>query len=215
MTEPPRFSASDVRAQLSGTEVAAAQQYAEPLAEFLNLLARWNRVYNLTGFRSRAELLERVLSECLLLGRWLQGTEVADVGSGAGLPGVPLAITQPQRRFTLIESRAKRVHFLRHVAGALGLDNVTVEHSRAEDLPEHAGFATVLARAVAAPREFMKIARCLTRPGSRIVLATSPEKGALFRKELERAPDCFSLKDIVPAGAGGRFGVVVVLERVA
>jgi len=215
VTDAPHFGAQDVRAELAGTDVAAALPFAQPLAEFLNLLARWNRVYNLTGFRTPAELLERVLHECLLLGRWLQGTAIADVGSGAGLPGVPLAISEPERRFTLIEPRAKRVHFLRHVVGSLRLDNVSVEHSRAEDLPAHAGFDTVLARAVAAPPEFMKIGRCLTRPGSRIVLATSPEKGAMFREELERSPEHFSLRGIEPAGDGGKFGVVVVLERVA
>jgi 16S rRNA (guanine527-N7)-methyltransferase len=213
VTEQARFSAEDVRAHLSGTAAEAAQACAESLAKFLNLLAQWNRVYNLTGFRKPQDLLERVLSECLLLGDWLQGRSIADVGSGAGLPGLPLAISHPQRRFTLIESRAKRVHFLRHVVGSLGLANVSVEHCRAEDLPAQSGFDTLLARAVAAPPEFMTIARCLTRPGSRIVLATSPEKGELFRAELKDAPEPFRLHDIVPAGDGGKFGVVVVLER--
>ena len=166
----PRFDAADVRARLSGTSSEAARVFAEPLAAFLTLLAKWNRVHNLT------------------------------VGTGAGLPGLPLAITEPDRHFTLIESRAKRVHFLRHVVGELGLDNVSIEHSRAEDLPAGACFATVLARAVAAPPELFGIARLLTRPGSRVVLLTSPETGEVYRN----TPEDFEMREIVPAGADGR-----------
>ncbi|MGD8808669.1 MAG: 16S rRNA (guanine(527)-N(7))-methyltransferase RsmG [Gammaproteobacteria bacterium] len=206
-----RFSAADVRGRLAGTQSETAQTFAEPLARFLNLLAKWNRVYNLTGFRDPQSLLDRVLLECLLLADYLCGQTIADVGSGAGLPGLPLAITLPERHFTLIESRAKRVHFLRHVVGDLGLKNVRIEHCRAEDLRAAQSFDTVLGRAVAAPQEFIKIARHLTRPGSRVVLLTSPDKGAAYRN----TPDDFILSQIVPAGADGRFGVVVVLNRVA
>ncbi len=208
---PPRFDAAEVRARLSGTPSESAQAFAEPLAAFLTLLAKWNRVYNLTGFRDAAQLLDRVLLECLSISPWLEGQAIADVGTGAGLPGLPLAITEPERHFTLIESRAKRVHFLRHVVGELALENVTIEHSRAEDLPAGTGFATVLARAVAAPQELIIIARHLTRPGSRIVLLTSPETGAAYRN----TPEDFALRQIVPAGADGEYGVIVLLERTA
>jgi 16S rRNA (guanine527-N7)-methyltransferase len=207
----PRFSAAEVRARLTGTSCAAAEVHAEPLAEFLSLLAKWNRVYNLTGFRRARALLDRVLLECLTLSPWLEGREIADVGSGAGLPGLPLAITRPQLQFTLIESRAKRVRFLRHVVGELALTNVAIEHCRAEDLPADLSFDTVLARAVAAPQEFIKIARHLTRPGSLVVLPTSAQKGEAYR----HVPDDFDLSQIAPAGADGEFGVVVLLRRVA
>lgn len=203
------FEAADVRARLRDTACESAQAFAEPLARFLSLLAKWNRVYNLTGFKDPAQLLDRVLLECLSLAVWLQGETIADVGTGAGLPGLPLAITEPQRHFTLIESRAKRVHFLRHVVGELALRNVTIEHSRAEDLPAGASFATVLARAVAAPPELIKIARLLTQPGSRLVLLTSPEVGAAYKN----VSGDFEFRQMVPAGAGGEYGVVVLLER--
>jgi 16S rRNA (guanine527-N7)-methyltransferase len=206
-----RFDAEDVRTTLAGSPGEFAVPFAEPLARFLSLLARWNRVYNLTGFRDPQQLLDRVLLECLILSEHLEGEVIADVGSGAGLPGLPLAISLPKLQFTLIEARAKRVHFLRHVVGELGLANVTIEHCRAQDLRVDRSFDTVLGRAVAAPQEFIKIARHLSRPGSRIVLLTSPEKGAVYRD----TPDDFTLSQIVPAGPGGSFGVVVVLHRVA
>ena len=207
--EAPRFGAEEVAGTLAGTPGEFAQSFAQPLARFLTLLAKWNRVYNLTGFRDPRELLDRVLLECLILADYLAGTSIVDVGSGAGLPGLPLAISLPQLQFTLVEPRAKRVHFLRHVVGDLGLANVKIEHCRAQDLRADLSFDTVLARAVAAPHEFINIARHLSRPGSRIVLLTSPEKGAVYRD----TPDDFTVSQIDPAGPDGRFGVGVVLQR--
>ena len=98
----------------------AAEQSAA-LAAFVELLLKWNKVYNLTGVRGADEVVDRHLVESFALRPLLKGTHVADVGSGGGLPGVPLAIVEPERRFTLIESRAKRVRFLRHVVAELEL----------------------------------------------------------------------------------------------
>jgi 16S rRNA (guanine527-N7)-methyltransferase len=111
----------------------------------------------------------------------LRGERVADVGSGAGLPGMPLAIVEPARAFTLIESRAKRVRFLRHVALELALGNVTVAHGRAELLRPDRPFDTVLARAVAPPAELLTICRPLTAPGSVLVLLTAAHLRETFR----------------------------------
>lgn len=209
--KPSRFDAEQVRAKLADTDCESALAFAEPLSEFLNLLAKWNQVYNLTGFKDAQRLLDRNLLECLSIRDWLAGAELADVGTGAGLPGLPLAITEPQRRFTLIESRAKRVRFLRHVVGELGLDNVIVQHSRAEHLPKGACFDTVLARAVAAPQQLITIVRGLMRAGSRLILLTSPETGEAYRN----TPEDFALRQIAPAGERGRYGVIVHLERTA
>ena len=109
------------RLRAAGFELAPAPCAA--LTAYLELLAQWNRVFNLTGIRSREALVQRHVVESLTLGPLLRGGRVADVGTGAGLPGIPLAITAPEREFTLIESRAKRVRFLRHVVSMLGLDN--------------------------------------------------------------------------------------------
>lgn len=155
----------------SGIELAEAEGTA--LARYLQLLARWNRVHNLTGLRDVEQMIGRHLLESLAL-RWLlRGGLVADVGSGGGLPGIPLAVVEPRRQFTLIESRAKRVHFLRHAIGVLGLRNVTVAHARAEELTVAAPFDTVLARAVVGPVRLVEITRHLTRPGSILLLLTA------------------------------------------
>lgn len=166
------------RLERAGIRLPDAQSAA--LARFLDLLMRWNRVYNLTGIRDLAELVDRHLIESLALRPLLQGDRVADVGTGAGLPGVPLAITERARSFTLIESRAKRVRFLRHVIGELDLANTQVAHGRAEHLRPDRPFDTVLARAVAPPAELLAICRNLTAPGSILLLLTATHLQAAF-----------------------------------
>lgn len=206
----PVFTAADVRRRLERTKIALeASQYMQ-LAQFLSLLAKWNRVYNLTGFRRPEDLLERNLVECLQLREPLRGMRIADVGTGAGLPGVPLAIAEPSRGFTLIESRAKRVRFLRHVIGELGLANAELAHGRAEDLTVEQPFDTVLARAVAAPLELLAIARHLTAQGSILLLLTSAEIGAAYQG---LAAD-FQLRSIEALRPEVGHGAIVCIERV-
>jgi len=137
------------------------------------------------------------------------GSQVADVGSGGGLPGLPLAIAEPQRRFTLIESRAKRVRFLRHVVGELELANTVVAHSRAEDLHVERPFDTVLARAVAPPAELLTICRHLTAPGSILLLLTAGHLQDAFRG---LAPD-FLVRPVRKDGPRLRSSIVL-LERI-
>ncbi len=174
----PAFAQVGRRLERAGLTLADAD--VAVLTKFLELLQRWNRVYNLTGIRDTAQLVDRHLVESLALRPLLKGTRIADVGSGAGLPGLPLAIVEPARAFTLIESRAKRVRFLRHVVGELELGNVVVAHSRAEHLrPDHP-FDTVLARAVAPPAELLEVCRPLTAAGSVLVLLTSTHRQQAF-----------------------------------
>ena len=162
----------------------------------------------MTGVRGADEIVDRHLVESLALRAHLKGARVADVGSGGGLPGLPLAIAEPQRAFTLIESRAKRVRFLRHVVGELTLTNTEVAHTRAEDLHVERPFDTVLARAVAPPAELLAVCRHLTAPGSVLLLLTASHLRDEFRG---LAPD-FRVRPV--AGDGPRLrSSIVLLER--
>jgi 16S rRNA (guanine527-N7)-methyltransferase len=208
----PSTPPSEVARKLerAGLPLPAADNAA--LAQFLDLLLRWNRVYNLTGIRDVAEAIDRHLVESLALRSLLKGERIADVGTGGGLPGVPLAITERGRSFTLIESRAKRVRFLRHVIGELGLANTSVAHGRAEHLRPERPFDTVLARAVAPPAELLEICRNLTAPGSILLLLTSTHLHTAFEG---LAPD-FVLRDVAPdrsARAPKLRSSIVLLER--
>jgi 16S rRNA (guanine527-N7)-methyltransferase len=204
---------TEVAAGLAAAGLALSAGEVEALTRFLALLARWNRVYNLTGIRDPVELVERHLVESLALRPYLRGQRIADVGSGAGLPGLPLAIVERGRDFTLIESRAKRVRFLRHVVGELKLANTAVAHTRAEHLRPDRPFDTVLARAVAPPAELLAICRPLTAPGSRLLLLTATHLQEAFRG-LE--PDWELRSDDAPAAGSGQQALrssIVLLER--
>ncbi len=201
-------SSAEIRRRLGALEFDVTAEQGDSLAGFVALLLKWNKVYNLTGVRGADEIVDRHFVESFALRKLLRGANVADVGSGGGLPGVPLAIAEPERRFTLIESRAKRVRFLRHVVSELGLTNTDVAHGRAEDLRVEQPFATVLARAVAPPAELLSICRNLTAPGSVLVLLTAAHLKDAFRGQ---APDFVML----PTAADGPKlrSSIVLLER--
>jgi 16S rRNA (guanine527-N7)-methyltransferase len=205
----PSSSTAEVARRLERAGIRLPEPENAALARFVDLLMRWNRVHNLTGLRSLADIVDRHLVESLALRPLLRGERVADVGTGAGLPGIPLAVTEPQRAFTLIESRAKRVHFLHHVTSELGLANVAVAHGRAEHLRPERPFATVLARAVAPPAELLEICRSLTAPGSILLLLTAAHLESEFRG---LAPDF--LPRALERGAAPKLkSSIVVLER--
>lgn len=202
---------AEVRSGLEAGGWRLATYQIDRLTRYLNLLERWNRVQNLTGIKLPGELIDRHLRESLALGPLLNGARIADIGTGAGLPGVPLAICYPERTFTLVESRRKRVSFLRHVAAELDLGNTEIAHSRAEDLPTQAPFATVLARAVAPPAELLAITRPLTAAGSILLVLTSAERGRGFAgladDFVERSPGDLKTAPLQSS--------IVMLERVA
>ena len=204
------LAASDVARRLRAAGVELPQPQSEALSRFLDLLIRWNRVYNLTGIHDAHELVDRHLIESLALRPLLTGERIADVGTGAGLPGLPLAITEPERAFTLIESRAKRVRFLRQVIVELGLRNAVVAHGRAEHLRPERPFATVLARAVAPPAELLEICRNLTAPGSILLLLTAAHLQTQFAG---LAPDFVQRAVDLPSGAPRLKSSIVLLER--
>ncbi|HUQ53028.1 MAG TPA: 16S rRNA (guanine(527)-N(7))-methyltransferase RsmG [Gammaproteobacteria bacterium] len=209
---PPADSAvssTELRRRLGALGFAMTAAQGAALAAFVELLLKWNKVYNLTGVRGADEVVDRHLVESFALRALLKGTNVADVGSGGGLPGVPLAIVEPERQFTLIESRAKRVHFLRHVVAELKLANTDVAHGRAEDLPVSRPFDTVLARAVAPPAELLTICRHLTASGSILLLLTATHLQDAFRG---LAPD-FLAQPVAKDGPKLRSSIVL-LERI-
>lgn len=134
-------------AQLS---IALDPAAAEKLLKLLDLLAEWNAKVNLTAIRDRGEMITKHLLDSLSVNAWVQGPVVIDVGTGAGFPGLPLAVLNPTLRFVLIDSTAKKLAFVRHAAEALGLSNVDVVHARAERYEPTQRAATVLTRAFGA-----------------------------------------------------------------
>ncbi len=113
------------------------------------MLDKWNKAYNLTSVRDPNEMLIRHILDSIVVAPYLQGTRFIDVGTGPGLPGIPLAIVLPQAHFTLLDSLGKRVRFLRQVQHELKLDNIAPVQSRVEDFPAEPPFDGVISRAFA------------------------------------------------------------------
>jgi 16S rRNA (guanine527-N7)-methyltransferase len=124
----------------------------------LDELQRWNRKFNLTAVRDRAAMRTAHIEDSLSSRSLLRGDRILDVGTGAGFPGLPLAIVEPQRQFVLLDSNNKKIRFVEHAAGLLGLDNVTAVWSRTEDYAPGERFDTVIARAVATLARLIDIA---------------------------------------------------------
>lgn len=147
--------------------VSLSEANSQRLVRLLEELERWNRTYNLTAIRNREDMLTHHLLDSLSVHRDLRGTSVADVGTGAGFPGLPLAIVNPDRRFTLIDSAGKKVRFVNHAARELGLGNVEGVHGRVESVTRM--FDTVVARAFAPLPELVAEVAHLCGPETRVL----------------------------------------------
>ncbi|MCU7935987.1 MAG: 16S rRNA (guanine(527)-N(7))-methyltransferase RsmG [Candidatus Thiodiazotropha sp. (ex Dulcina madagascariensis)] len=117
------------------------------LLRFLALLVKWNKAYNLTAVRNPLEMVGRHLLDSLVLLPHLTTSSCLDMGTGPGLPGIPLAIMQPQTRFVLLDSNSKKIRFVRQAVLELGLENVEPVHARVERYRPDAPFQTLIARA--------------------------------------------------------------------
>jgi 16S rRNA (guanine527-N7)-methyltransferase len=157
---------------LDGARALALELDDEQLAKLvahLDLLDDWNARMNLTAIRDRPSQLTKHLLDSFTVLPYLVGQRIADVGSGAGFPGIPLAIVEPARQFALIESTGKKCRFLEHVRDTLGLANVEVVQSRAENYRPEVRFDTVLARAVGPVADLVKVAGALVVGGGRLL----------------------------------------------
>jgi 16S rRNA (guanine527-N7)-methyltransferase len=165
-----------------GVAVTAAD--AARLFTLIAELARWNRSYNLTSIRTPAAMLTHHVLDSLAVSPDLAGTRIADAGTGAGFPGLPLAVCNPARHFTLIDATAKKIRFVAHAVERLALNNVTPLHARAEALKVGQPFDTVVARAFAPlPRLLAQVAG-LCGAGSRVLAM----KGKWPQTELAALP---------------------------
>lgn len=156
----------------------------EKLSVFIGLLVKWNTAYNLTAVREPAEMVSKHLLDSLSVLPFLKGDWVVDVGTGAGLPGIPLALACPEKHFVLLDSNGKKIRFVIHAAAALGLKNMEVVQARAEDYRPAEPFATVISRAFAATDDFLALTSHLGASGGRWLAM----KGVLPDAELRGLP---------------------------
>jgi 16S rRNA (guanine527-N7)-methyltransferase len=172
--------------------LTASLEVQARLLDYVRLLRKWNGVYNLTAVRDPAEMVTRHLLDSLAVLPHVQGPRILDVGSGAGLPGIPLALMAPAWQFTLLDSNSKKTRFIRQAISELGLENAEAVHDRIEAFQPTAGFDTVVSRAFATIADFVHQAgHCCTPDG--VILAM---KGQLPEAELADVPEGYSVAGV-------------------
>jgi len=171
-------------------ELSAGQQ--SRLVDYIELLAHWNRAFNLTAITDPVEMVHRHLIDSLAILPWVEGSLVADAGTGAGLPGVPLAIARPDTEFVLVDSNGKKIRFLRQVRRELGLTNIEPVQMRLEDWRPERLPAQVVARALAPlPRLVEQTGFLLS--GGAVLLAM---KGRLAKEECEPLAGAYNIQPV-------------------
>ena len=184
---------------------------ADKLAILLDELERWNRKVNLTAVRNRDEMITAHLLDSLVAAPLLKGERILDVGTGPGFPGLPLAIVQPERQFTLLDSNNKKIMFVQHAALLLGLTNVSAVKARGEDYAPGHGFDTVIARALASLPKLVDIAgHHVGEDGVFVAL-----KGRYPATELEQlaAPWSYAVSELIVPGLEKGSRHAVLLKR--
>lgn len=181
------------------------------LLTYLAELVRWNKAYNLTAVRDPQEMVIRHLLDSLAVQPYISGPRIIDVGTGAGLPGIPLALADPEQFFVLLDSNGKKVRFLQHVVGELGLANVTPVQSRVDEYSEDNWFDTVVCRAFTSLAEFVTNSGHLVAANGQLVAM----KGKLPDDEIAALPDPWQVTRAEPLAVPGLEGErhVIVLRR--
>ena len=164
--------------------VALTEHDAARLRQLLEELVRWNQKFNLTGLTDLESMVSHHLLDSLAVHRYLHGAAIADVGTGAGFPGLPLALVNPERRFTLIDSNGKKIRFVSHAVRTLGLMNVEPLQARVETLRPERPFDTVVARAFAALPQMLEAVAPICGRETRVLAM----KGKWPQAELDALP---------------------------
>ena len=175
------------------------QKLIAGLTHYLSELTKWNKAYNLTAVRDPRDMVVRHIFDSLSAAPWLRGTRIIDVGTGAGLPGIPLALCYPDRQFTLLDSNGKKVRFVQHVAGELGLTNVLPVQNRAESYEPEQPFDTVISRAFTALADFVSSSgRLIQSQGCLLAM-----KGKRPEAELQNLPTGWNATSVASINVPG------------
>lgn len=177
---------------LEALGLSVDKQRQESLLAFVDLLQHWNRTYNLTAVRSADEMVPKHILDSLSVLGWVPAGRLLDAGSGAGLPGIPLAIVEPALEVTTLDSAGKKVRFMSHAKRSLGLDNVHPVQARLESFEPGVKPDTVISRAFASLDAFAAAARHLVSEDT-LLLAM---KGRYPGEEIEALPEWIDVRSV-------------------
>jgi len=207
---------SQLRTQLdeliAQTDLVVSEHQRDQLVGYVEMLNKWNKAYNLTSVRDPREMLVKHIMDSIIVSTHLHGERFIDVGTGPGLPGIPLSIMNPDKSFVLLDSLGKRIRFIKQVLHELKIENVIPLQSRVEEYQPEEKFDGVLSRAFASMTDMVEWCHHLPKNGSGHFLAL---KGQLPQGEIEQLPEWCSVTDVkalnVPQLEGERH--LVILSR--
>lgn len=178
---------------ISQTDLEVSDKQRGQLVGYVELLNKWNKAYNLTSVRDPMDMMVKHILDSIIVSTHLQGKRFIDVGTGPGLPGIPLSIMNPDCEFFLLDSLGKRIRFIKQVVHELSIDNVTPVQSRVEEFQPEEKFDAVLSRAFASMTDMVEWCHHLPKEQSGVFLAL---KGQHPRDEMDQLPDWCSVTDI-------------------
>ena len=178
---------------ISQTDLEVSDKQRGQLVGYVELLNKWNKAYNLTSVRDPMDMMVKHILDSIIVSTHLQGKRFIDVGTGPGLPGIPLSIMNPDCEFFLLDSLGKRIRFIKQVVHELGIDNVTPVQSRVEEFQPEEKFDAVLSRAFASMTDMVEWCHHLPKEQSGVFLAL---KGQHPRDEMDQLPNWCSVTDI-------------------
>lgn len=197
---------------IAQTDLQVTDRQLEQLVGYVALLHKWNKAYNLTSVRDPDEMLVKHILDSIVVGTHLVGERFIDVGTGPGLPGIPLAIMHPEKDFTLLDSLGKRIRFIRQVIHELAITNVTPIQSRVEEFQPEQGFDAVLSRAFASMTDM--VSWCHHLPAEHGCFMAL--KGQFNQQEVTELPDWCSVTEVkslqVPELEGERHLVILTAK---
>ena len=161
----PRQCETILAKGLAELNITCSEQQKELLLTYVALLVKWNKAFNLTAIRDPKQMIIRHLLDSLSVSAYLEGDNIVDVGTGPGIPGIPLAIIFPKRRFTLIDSNGKKVRFMEQAKQSLKLDNIFPLQQRVESFKPEAEFDSVISRAFTSLEQMVEMTSSLVKDG--------------------------------------------------
>ena len=197
---------------LDQAQIDLSEEQIERQLALVRLLDKWNKAYNLTSVRNPKDMLPRHIMDSLAVRKYLHGQRFIDVGTGPGLPGLPLAIAEPDKEFVLLDSLGKRIRFIRQVCHELKLTNVTAVQARVEDYQDEKQFDGVISRAFASLNDMLSWCEHLPAENGRFYAL----KGLYPQDELEQLPEQYKIESIeqinVPGIDASRH-IVIISKR--
>ena len=195
-------TADQLKRGLIALGLTLGRDVQQRLLDYIQLIEKWNRVYNLTAIREPEKMVSHHLLDCLAVAPYLHATRLLDVGSGAGLPGIPLALANPDMQVTLLDSNHKKAAFLNQAVMELKLKNAEVCSERVESWQTQKKFDVIISRAFSDMGEFVRVTRHLLAPDGMFAAM----KGLHPYEEIEKLPPYCKVRQVLPLAIPGLDG---------